>query len=352
MLIGRAQLLMTTGSQLETIKPFLTPPWDTPLGEIKNLGLDKDTTALEVLSQVKEEMDQGSMIIFTDGSFIQEVGGGAAIALTTDARSKAFGPMTGITNYEMEVMALSLALNYYIDAIEENTTPENNTLAIFSNSQSALQLMNNPLTMSTAQYLGKHLQELIQHISLAHTIKIHWTPGHHNVDLNEKPDEEARSAAESEGEQFLLPFSLSCAKHHVKQIFNTRGNDIDRAGYKSAGKPIAEASNRLEKGKAGAIFQLRAGHCPLTNYLARINAVPNNCCIHCGRKETTIHFLLYCPKYMKERSAFRNTLKEEEIKLDTRRANLILDCPTAFPYLADFIVSTHRFKHLRSYIDL
>lgn len=199
-LIGKTHLLMTTGNELETIEPFPTPPWDTPLGDIKNLGLDKETAAVEVLSQVKEETNRGSMVIFTDGSFIQEVGGGAAIALTDDARHKAFGPMAGITNYEMEIMVLSLALNYYIDAIENNTTPINNTLAIFSDSQSALQIMTNPLTMKTAQYLGRHLQELIQHILPTHTIITHWTPGHRDIDLNEKADKEARTAAESEGE--------------------------------------------------------------------------------------------------------------------------------------------------------
>lgn len=30
---------MTDGKQLETIKPYPTPPWDTPIGEIENLGL-------------------------------------------------------------------------------------------------------------------------------------------------------------------------------------------------------------------------------------------------------------------------------------------------------------------------
>lgn len=317
-----------------------------------NKGLDKDTAALEVSRQVQEESEQGSMIIFTDGSFIQDVGGGAAIALTTDTRSKAFGPVTGITNYKMEIMALSIALNYYIDAIEDDNTPTNNTLAIFSDSQAALHLLNSPLTMGTAQYLGKHLQELIQHTLSRHTIKLHWTPGHHDVALNEKADEEAGLAAESEGERFQLPFSLSCTRRHVKQTFNTRGKTIDRNGYKTSGRKIADTLDKLEKGRAAAIFQLRLGHCPLNHFLAQINAVSNNQCTHCGRKENTIHFLLYCPKYTKEQRAFRNALKEEGIKLDTRRADLILDCPTAYPYLADYIVATNRFEHLKSYIDL
>lgn len=335
LLIGRGTLLMTTGDHLETIEPFPTPPWDTPLGTINNIGLSKDEATVEVIRQHAEETAQGSMVIFTDGSFLQDIGGGAAIALELETRNKAFGPINGITNYKMELMALSLALNYYIDAIETDTTPENNTLALFSDSQTALQVLNNPLSMRTAQYLGKHLQELACHISSAHTIKLHWTPGHRDIDLNEQADKAAGEAAESEGERFTLPFSLSCARRHVKQTYNNRGMITDRSGYKTKGKIIAEAYDKLEKGKAAAIFQLRSNHCPLNHYLTRINAAPNNRCAHCGRKETTIHFLLYCPQYKKERHIFRNALKEEEIKLDTRRANLILDCPEAYPYLAD-----------------
>lgn len=350
-LIGRDNLLMLTGERLETIEPFPTPPWDTPLGTIKNLGLSKDEAAEEVLTQLKDETDQGSMVIFTDGSFIQDIGGGAAIAFDKETRNKAFGPTKGITNYEMELMALSLALNHYIDNLEADNAPTNKTLALFSDSQTALQLLNDPLSMRTAQYLGKHLQELVQHISPTHTIKLHWTPGHHDIELNELADKAAGEAAMTEGERFILPFSLSCARLHVKQTYNTRGMEIDRDGYKTAGKAIAGALDSLEKGKAAAIFQLRSGHCPLNHFLARIKAVPHDRCVHCGRKETTIHFLLYCPRYTKARRAFRNALKEADIKLDTRRANLILDSPEAFPYLADFIIATDRFEHLRTYID-
>lgn len=89
----------------------------------------------------------------------------------------------------------------------------------------------------------------------------------------------------------------------------------------------------------------------MNQFLARIKATPSDRCANCGRKETTIHYLLYCPKYTRERRAFRNALRDEEIKLDTRRANIILDSPEVFPHLADFIVATNRFEHLQSYIE-
>lgn len=162
----------------------------------------------------------------------------------------------------------------------------------------------------------------------------------------------AKLAAESEGDRHILPFSISCTRLHVRQTFKERGSVTDRPNLKSTGKLIAEALDRLEKGQAAAIFQLRSGHCPLNHYLARIGVIPSNRCQHCGRKETTTHYLLYCPKYSKERRGYRNKLKEAEIKLDTRRAHLILDSPEGFQQLAEFILSTGRFDHLRQYVEL
>lgn len=99
MLIGKDSLLMINGDKLEAIDPYPTPPWNTPLGDIKNIGLDKDTAVKEVMTQVKEENNDGLMAIFTDGFFLQEIGGGAAIALNDETRHKSFGPANVITNY-------------------------------------------------------------------------------------------------------------------------------------------------------------------------------------------------------------------------------------------------------------
>lgn len=81
---------------------------------MENVGLDKELAVRTVPTPVKAETDQGSMIIFTDGSYLQQTGVGASTALTANTRSKAFGRADGITNYETEVMALSLGLIYLL----------------------------------------------------------------------------------------------------------------------------------------------------------------------------------------------------------------------------------------------
>lgn len=155
----------------------------------------------------------------------------------------------------------------------------------------------------------------------------------------------------TEGHRLTLPFSLASANLHVRSTFSDRQQTTERGSYRTPGKQIAAALDGLEKGQAAAIFQLRSGHCPLNHFLKRIQASPDDRCPNCRRKETTVHFLLYCPKYSQERGMFRNALKEAEIKLDTRRADKLLDDPRVFPYLAEYIVSTSRFEHLRKYVD-
>lgn len=350
-LIGREHLLLTDGTKLETITPYPTEPWTAPYGHIENLGLTKDDAVQVVKTQVIEETNQGSLVVFTDGSYIPTVGGGAAIATETTEESKTFGPVEGISNYEMEAMALSIALNHYIDHIEANTSPPNNTLALFSDSQAALHLLNKPPQHAPLQYFGVHLQELIDHITTNHTIKLFWTPGHRSIKLNEKADEEARKAAEAAGDRLILPFSLASTRQHVRLVFNDRGPHLERGSYRTPGRKIAAALDTLEKGRAAAIFQLRSGHCPLNHFLKRIQATEDDRCPHCKRKETPTHFLLYCEKYKRERRKFRNDLKEAEIKADTRRAEKLLNNPQIFPYLADYIISTGRFEHLQAYIE-
>lgn len=108
-LLGQQHLIFENGTKLETIKPYPAEPWKTPYSTIENLGVPKDDAVQVVKEQIVKETDQGSLIIFTDGSYLPTMGGRAAIASQEWVGSKTFGPVEGISNYEMEAMALSLA---------------------------------------------------------------------------------------------------------------------------------------------------------------------------------------------------------------------------------------------------
>lgn len=113
---------------------------------------------------------------------------------------------------------------------------------------------------------------------------LYRTPGHKDIELNQKANAAAGEAAATEGEKFLLPFSLACTRQHAKHISNNRGADIERDGYKITGKEIVKAFDNLKKGQAAAIFQLWSRHCTLNHFLARIQAVTSNRYQPCGQK--------------------------------------------------------------------
>lgn len=147
-----------------------------------------------------------------------------------------------------------------------------------------------------------------------------------------------------------LPVSLGGLLQHTRQTFNKRGA-VSTLPYKTKSRWIADALNKLEKGQAAAIFQLRCGHCPLRKYLHRIGVEDSNKCESCSAVETPAHFLIYCKKYTSQRKWFRTRLKEEKIKVNINSAVALLDTPQVFPLLAEFIQDTDRFHYLRTYLD-
>lgn len=218
-------------------------------------------------------------------------------------------------------------------------------MTIFSDSQAALDLIANPMCPTTLQYLARYVLRTHQLIPERYPGHLYWTPGHEGVALNEQADKEAKEAAEENTDPVMIPISLGCLLRHVKTTFNTRGAS-SICPYETKGRWIAEALNKLEKGQAATIFQLRSGHCPLNRFLHQIGVEKDNRCEECQAFETQAHFLIYCKKYTKEQRVFRKQLNEEGIKININLARKLLDTPNIYPLLAEFIKDTGRFFSL------
>lgn len=348
-LIRRTDLILPGTNVLETIYPYPEPPWTSPRWEVENKDVKRDEAIERIPDQVELEKKEGACVIFTDGSYIPQVGAGAAIALDQHAAGHAYGPLEGVSNYEMETMAFILAMTKFKQLIDRD--PDRfKALAIFSDSQAALNLITKPMHPTTLQYLTRYVLRTWKLIPECYQIRLYWTPGHEGVELNERADQEAKEAAEKNNNPVMLPMSLGCLLRRVQDTFKTRGADPIKP-YETKGRWIADALNSLEKGQAAAIFQLRCGHCPLKKFLHRIGAEEDDRCETCKAVETPAHFLIYCKRYKKERRTFRQRLKEEEIKIDFNSARKLLDTPKVFPLLAQFIQETGRFQYLASYLD-
>jgi hypothetical protein len=61
--------------------------------------------------------------------------------------------------------------------------------------------------------------------------------------------------------------------------------------------------------------------------------------------------LIKCSRFANQRKHLRQTLTEERIKININSLRDLLDLPKAFPFLANFILSTHQFENLQTYQD-
>lgn len=348
-LLQKTDLFLPPSYLLETIHPYPDPPWLGPRWEVENVGNKRDEVKTRIPEQIKEEKARGACVMVTDGSFIPDVGGGAAMAMEGLTAGHSYGPIEGISNYEMETMALMIALVQFRRIADESPNTYR-SLAIFSDSQAALDLMTNPLRPTSLQYLARFLRRSVQRVPANLPIKLFWTPGHEGIELNEKADIAAKKAAEEGSETVTLPMSLGALLRHTRGLFHTR-RAVPLIPYKTKAKKIADALNSLEKDDAAVIFQLQCGHCPLKKFLNRIGVEESQKCAGCPSTETVAHFLIYCKRYTTQRQVFRKILKEAEIKTNTNSAVALLDNPIVYPHLADFIRATGRFAHMKSYLE-
>ncbi|KAG0142372.1 hypothetical protein CROQUDRAFT_97597 [Cronartium quercuum f. sp. fusiforme G11] len=162
----------------------------------------------------------------------------------------------------------------------------------------------------------------------------------------------AKRAAKADGRKTTLPRSFANLLQATWQALRIPSSDFPKhvPSFKTPAEKIADALNDLEKGRAATIFQLRTGHCPLNDYRQRFKKSPMKYCRTCGVPENVPHFLLYCRNYRPQRAAFRKRVKAEKLRTNLFAANAMLDDPMVFPFLADFVLETGRFEHLRSYL--
>lgn len=172
-----------------------------------NLDLTSIGAKEQVLKQAEDEERSGALVIFTDGSLGEE-GGGAAAVSKVESRSLRCNPY-GITRHELELLAIGLATAQFQDIRQDkDITQQYNALAVFSDSQIALRRTHEPLTPSPMHYLAKSVKIFLSELTNI-PIRLYWTPGHEDVQMNELADEKAKQAAGKKVTRRLTPVSLS-----------------------------------------------------------------------------------------------------------------------------------------------
>lgn len=336
--------------QCEIIQPFPSPPWENPVGTLMNLELTRTEAKEQVLQQVAEEEKSGALVIFTDGSLSEE-GGGAAAVLKVESRNLSCNPY-GVTNNELELLAIGLAVAQFQDIRRDaNIAQPYNAIAIFSDSQIALKRTHDPLTPTSMQYLAKSVKSFLTNLTDT-PIRLYWTPGHEDIEMNELADKKAKQAAGKKVTTRLMPLSLSSLLQITRSTFHLRSANFStgRKTLRTQPRKVADALAQLEKGKAAAILQLRSEHSPLNAYLHRFKHHDTGKCDQCRSPETVAHFLLHSRQFKQQRKIFRSRIKEEEVKVNPYSLPSLLNTPPVYRLLAQFVLETGRFRFLKQYV--
>lgn len=339
---------------LEVIYPHLDPPWTKKVGITHNLDLRREEAKEKISAQLQNEREEGSTIAFTDGSFIPEEGCGAASVFDDEAVSAKIGPIEDMSNNEAELVAIGLAIETFQKKQHIDSTLH--TLSIFSDSQSAICALHKTTRKTSNQYIIRHLKSLITQAAHPIQLKLFWVPGHEGIELNELADTKAKEAASGETEDIRLDAGLSAIKRITRsmckpnpEVFKTHKPFL----FRTPPKEIWTALANLEKGRASIIFQLRSGHIALNAYLHKYKGDSTHSPNYpvCQIPETTDHFLVRCRRYQRQRNQFRQALKKEEIKVNPYISSKLIDHPEAFFLLSEYVLSTSRFPHFRTFID-
>ena len=186
-----------------------------------------------------------------------------------------------------------------------------------------------------------------------------WTPGHEDIDGNERADKAAKDAASGPSSRtkdlpaFLrrkpLPVSISAVKQFQKRAMKKQwqtewktsrqyadSNEIDNS---LPSDDFLHIINQLSCNQASVLIQLRTGHIPLNVVLHRIKRSDIPDCPHCknGICETIHHLLLTCPAYMGARQLLQARLRSEASSIP-----FLLGTRKGIPHLLCYISNTKR----------
>ena len=192
-------------------------------------------------------------------------------------------------------------------------------------------------------------------------VNLIWTPGHEDIDGNERADGAAKAAASGQTSDvkdlppFLrgkpLPVSVSATRQLLKKRIKAQWQTEWKASKRYAGSNESDASlpsdnflhiiGQLRRNQASLLTQLRTGHIPLNAILHWIKKSGTAECPHCknGICETIHHYLLTCPSYVRARQTLWAKLNR-----DTNSIPFLIGTRLGIPPLLHYISNTNRFQ--------
>ncbi|KAJ6078205.1 uncharacterized protein N7446_001141 [Penicillium canescens] len=324
---------------------FVLPPWERRI----SCFIEPSEAALathDTIIQQKRTQEDTASFIYTDGSGFESHIGAAAVNIhdgdTVISDRRYLGTERQSTVYAAELSGIEMALDR---AISDNKGTPTSTKAreviILSDSQAAIQAVQNPQRPSGQDVLSLLYDHVRVLRSQSISITLRWIPAHVGVPGNEAADgnakcaalESAAGATSGGGTGTDQPTIRLAAA--AKRMVRERIQDRWKKQWES--ERTAQPTKRLVKWPNKKMRLMRIA---LRHFLYKINEVESDKC-PCGEgSQTPRHVLLQCQTYGALRKRLFDQLHRAIGPFDMFNYDNIVSNPLATRYVAKFMHQT------------
>lgn len=312
----RARRFITRTQTLQPYEePNNTPPWTFkhPLLDLRMKKKDDKLSPAEKFRKYTTGEDPTPELIFTDGS---KTDNRVGCAIVTNSQTTKIRLKPPCTIFTAEMAAISHAL--YTTIFRRNKI-----ITICTDSLSALQSLQNLYTSDPIALQIHRYNQMTQ--IRGNEVRLMWTPGHTGIDGNEKADQAAKDAAQSNQTPIrTLP------RNDIKNILREEGlEEWKRMWNELQGNKLRniktttttwKTSYRTSRKEEVVLARLRIGHSLLTHgHLMKREDPPR--CHTCNTPISIIHIIEECPNYVAYATKY-NIPRDTKIVLSDHEPNV------------------------------
>lgn len=297
-------------------------------------------------------------VIYTDGSKITDPGPSVACAIFVQQQGKVI--CWKLAPEHSVVFAELFALNQALIYIRQFPIIKN--WVIFTDSLSSISMIRG--RFSSYPKIISDIQNNLIFLNETQNVIIHWVKSHIGVGGNEIADKAANQGHLNEN---VTTISLSKEEHCslLAVRFGQHWDSYWKTTTAQTGKglflinirediyqnvPSIVSDRRAET----ALHRLRVGHAGLNGHLHRIRVVETGECEECQVPETIEHYLLHCPRYLRQRILMSARLRFVNINITQLSIKLLLGGSAEYykqrkqilKILIKFLKSTGRIKNM------